>query len=307
MATNTGSTPARPKAMGHSASLLNLKGMFKMGDKAKKDRDAPGPPPVLGIDTQLLGTPTVSSPTPIADGAVTCTSPAQMAPMTPASNDDRFSYNSSETHSSESQGGTRTRTQGRSRPTRASQTPSTSPCVSRSTSSQALKSSVQSQSPKPDKYRSLGRFDSVSKPTTANSSQHRLLFLRPRALNMHRSRPVAWVRPHRVSSAVWHQLPTPKICFQSIPAPSPPLAMASCLLDLTHRSRPSRRSYPDLRRRLALLILPHHPRVHSSVVHPVRCLHRASKSICPPTTGQMTWEGHNFDERTLAIQSRSDQ
>ncbi|KAH7344448.1 Pkinase-domain-containing protein [Rhizoctonia solani] len=92
-----------------------------------------------------------------------------MAPMTPASNDDRYSYNSSETRSSDSQGGTR---KARSRPTRASQTPSTSPCVSRSTSSQALKSSAQSQNgSKPDKYRSLGRFESASKPTTANSSQ----------------------------------------------------------------------------------------------------------------------------------------
>ncbi|CAE6445147.1 unnamed protein product [Rhizoctonia solani] len=171
MATNTGTTPVRPKAMGHSTSLLNLKGMFKMGEKAKKDKDAPATPPVLGIDTQSLGTPTVSTPTPIADGAVTCTSPAQMAPMTPASGDDRYSYNSSETRSSDSQGGTRNRTQGRSRPTRASQTPSTSPCVSRSTSSQALKSSAQSQSSKPDKYRSLGRLDSASKSATANSSQ----------------------------------------------------------------------------------------------------------------------------------------
>ncbi|KAJ1310892.1 hypothetical protein OPQ81_009407 [Rhizoctonia solani] len=149
MATNAESAPARPKAMGHSASFLNLKGMFKMGDKAKKDKDAPTPP-ILGIDTQSLGTPT-------------------MAPTTPASNDDRYSYNSSETRSSDSQGGTRNRTQGR-RPTRASQTPSTSPCVSRSTSSQALKSSAQSQNgSKPDKFRSLGR--SSSKPATANSSQ----------------------------------------------------------------------------------------------------------------------------------------
>ncbi|CAE7232555.1 unnamed protein product [Rhizoctonia solani] len=174
MATNTGSTPARPKAMGHSTSLLNLKGMFKMGEKTKKDKDAPGTPPVLGIDTQSLGTPTVSTPTPIADGPVTCTSPAQMAPMTPASNDDRYSYNSSETRSSDSQGA-RNRIQPRSRPTRASQTPSTSPCVSRSTSSQALKSSTQSQSSKPDKYRSLGRHESASKPTTANSSQQSII------------------------------------------------------------------------------------------------------------------------------------
>ncbi|CAE6504103.1 unnamed protein product [Rhizoctonia solani] len=171
MATNTGTTPARPKAMAHSTSLLNLKGMFKMGDKTKKDKDAPGTP-VLGIDTQSLGTPIVSGPTPIADGPVTCTSPAQIAPMTPASADDRYSYNSSETRSSDSQGATR---KPRSRPTRASQTPSTSPCVSRSASSQALKGSAQSQSSKPDKYRSLGRVDSASKPATANSSQQSIV------------------------------------------------------------------------------------------------------------------------------------
>ncbi|EUC65490.1 Serine/Threonine kinase catalytic domain protein [Rhizoctonia solani AG-3 Rhs1AP] len=152
MATNTGTTPARPKAMAHSTSLLNLKGMFKMGDKTKKDKDAPGTP-VLGIDTQSLGTPII-------------------APMTPASADDRYSYNSSETRSSDSQGATR---KPRSRPTRASQTPSTSPCVSRSASSQALKGSAQSQSSKPDKYRSLGRVDSASKPATANSSQQSIV------------------------------------------------------------------------------------------------------------------------------------
>ncbi|CEL58237.1 protein-serine/threonine kinase [Rhizoctonia solani AG-1 IB] len=166
MATNSDAAPApaRPKTMGHSSSFLNLKGIFKMGDKTKKDKDTPGTP-VLGIDTQSLGTPTVNTPTPIADGPITCTSPAQMVPTTPASNDDRYSYNSSETRSSDSR-------KGRSRPTRASQTPSTSPCVSRSTSSQALKGTAQSQNgSKPDKYRSLGRFESASKPPTANSSQ----------------------------------------------------------------------------------------------------------------------------------------
>ncbi|ELU43252.1 AGC/RSK protein kinase [Rhizoctonia solani AG-1 IA] len=170
MATNNDSTPvpapARSKTMGHSSSFLNLKGMFKIGDKAKKDKETPGTPPVLGIDTQSLGTPTVTTPTPLADGPVTCTSPAQIAPMTPASNDGRYSYNSSETRSSDSQGATR---KGRSRPTRGSQTPSTSPSVSRSTSSHAL-TSTQNGS-KPDKYRSLGRFESASKPPTANSSQ----------------------------------------------------------------------------------------------------------------------------------------
>ncbi|KAF8708286.1 Pkinase protein, partial [Rhizoctonia solani] len=170
MATNNDSTPvpapARSKTMGHSSSFLNLKGMFKIGDKTKKDKETPGTPPVLGIDTQSLGTPTVTTPTPLADGPVTCTSPAQIAPMTPASNDGRYSYNSSETRSSDSQGATR---KGRSRPTRGSQTPSTSPSVSRSTSSHAL-TSTQNGS-KPDKYRSLGRFESASKPPTANSSQ----------------------------------------------------------------------------------------------------------------------------------------
>ncbi|KAB5593854.1 Protein-serine/threonine kinase [Ceratobasidium theobromae] len=143
--------PVRAKTLGHSSSFLNLKGMFKT-DRSKKDKELESP--ILGIDTQT--TPTA---TPTTDTHVVCASPS-VVPTTP--NDDRYSYNSSETRSSDSGGARKGRT---GRVPRGSQTPSTSPCVSRSTSSQALKNSVQ-----PDKFRSLGRSD--SKPATANSSQH---------------------------------------------------------------------------------------------------------------------------------------
>ncbi|KAG8712153.1 hypothetical protein FRC08_014970 [Ceratobasidium sp. 394] len=163
-----------PKTISHSSSFLNLKGMFKINERSKKEKD-PLASPILGIETQSLGinttlsagTPTINSPTPTSDTHAGCASPSPIVPVTP--NDDRFSYNSSETRSSDSAGGTRIhRTQRRgSRAPRGSQTPSTSPSVSRSTSSNALKSVAQSQS-KQDKRAGAG---SISKPTTANSSQ----------------------------------------------------------------------------------------------------------------------------------------
>ncbi|QRV76765.1 Tyrosine kinase specific for activated [Ceratobasidium sp. AG-Ba] len=165
MAASNDSVLRSPKTMSHSSSFLNLKGMFRMSEKTKKEKDALASP-ILGIDTQSLAittTPIVNSPTPTSDTHVGCASPSPIVPATP--NDDRFSYNSSETRSSDSAGGTRIhRTQRRgSRAPRASQTPSTSPCVSRSTSSNALKSTAMS-------HKSTAH-NGTSKPTTANSSQ----------------------------------------------------------------------------------------------------------------------------------------